>query len=325
MNITLIQILITSLTLLITVFAEKLLIPALRARAKQPIYAEGPSWHLKKLGTPTMGGLGFLAASSLSLISVFLYLFLSGERTKAASIIIILAFCILNSAIGIIDDISKIAKRENQGLTPSQKLFLQSMTVVAFLFVRYALVDRSTSVEFSFGTVELGYFYYILAGLALLATVNCANLTDGIDGLASSVAFAAGISLMYICSSVGSEVGYVGAAISGGALGFLFFNIHPAKIFMGDTGSLFFGAAIGASAVMLGNPLLLLLIASVYLIEGISVIVQVAFYKMTGKRIFKMAPLHHHLEKCGFNENKIVICAVLLTLISSALAFALYY
>ena len=313
------------LTLLITVFAEKLLIPALRAKAKQPIYAEGPSWHMKKLGTPTMGGLGFLAGISLSLLSVVLYLFISAERTKAISVVLILVFAVLNSAIGVIDDMSKIAKHENQGLTPKQKIALQSLTVAAFLAARYAFVDKSTSVEFSFGTIDLGLFYYVLSAVALLATVNCANLTDGIDGLASSVAFAAGISLTYISSAVGSEVGYVGAAISGGALGFLFFNIHPAKIFMGDTGSLFFGAAIGASAVMLGNPLLLLLIASVYLIEGASVIIQVIFYKLTGKRVFKMAPLHHHLEKCGYNENKIVICAVLVTLLFSLFAYAVYY
>ena len=154
--------------------------------------------------------------------------------------------------------------------------------------------------------------------------INSANLTDGIDGLASSVTFGIGISLMYISASVNPETSMIAATLIGASLAFLCFNLHPAKIFMGDTGSLFFGALIASSGFSLKNPILLIPIAGVYIIEGISVILQVLFYKLTRKRLFKMAPLHHHFEKCGWSENKICIVAILATLVISIPAFILY-
>ena len=152
-----------------------------------------------------------------------------------------------------------------------------------------------------------------------MGITNCANLTDGIDGLASSVAFAIGISLFYFSFGISENGSFISAALMGGAIGFLIFNLHPAKVFMGDTGSLFFGSLIAALAFELKSPWIAVVSGGVYVIEGISVILQVAFYKMTKKRLFKMAPIHHHLEKCGWDENKICITAIILTLIFSSM------
>ena len=310
-------------TLVITVLLERRLIPELKEKAKQPIYEEGPRWHLKKSGTPTMGGLGFLAAvvSVLSLSSV-IFAFIDIKITL--SLLLCLGYAVLNSVIGVIDDFKKLVRRKNGGLTPWQKLLLQALAAALFIAARAALLKDGTSVSFSFGEVELGIFYYPLAMLILLGIVNCVNLTDGIDGLASSVAFSIGVSLFYISAALSEETAVISAAVIGSSVGFLFFNIHPAKIFMGDTGSLFFGALVVSCAFTLKNPILMLFICGVYVIEGISVILQVVSYKLTRKRIFKMAPLHHHFEECGWSENKICIAAILLTFVFSIPAYILY-
>ena len=158
----------------------------------------------------------------------------------------------------------------------------------------------------------------------MLGLVNSANLTDGIDGLASSVAFSIGVSLFYISAALSMETAIISSAIIGASIGFLLFNIHPARIFMGDTGSLFFGALVASCAFTLKNPILMLFIAGVYVVEGISVVLQVSYYKLTHKRFFKMAPLHHHLEKCGFTENRICITAIMTTFIVSIPAYIFY-
>jgi phospho-N-acetylmuramoyl-pentapeptide-transferase len=167
--------------------------------------------------------------------------------------------------------------------------------------------------------LDLGIFYYPLSLVLLLGIVNCANLTDGIDGLASSVALTIG-SIFLLVSSINIDVSILSSALIGGTLGFLLFNAHPARIFMGDTGSLFLGALAVCLAFSIGNPMIIILIGGVYVIEGISVILQVAVYKATQKRVFKMAPLHHHLEKCGMEESRICTLAVLVTLILSSFA-----
>ena len=235
-----------------------------------------------------------------------------------------LAYAILNSLIGIIDDLKKLKHKQNDGLTPSQKLFLQFLAAVLFLLARRFLLADTASITFSFGSVDLGIFYYPISIIVLLGVVNSANLTDGIDGLASSVAFSIGISLFYISAALNVETSVIASAIIGTAIGFLIFNLHPAKIFMGDTGSLFFGALISSCAFTLKNPILIIFITGVYILEGVSVILQVSFYKITKKRIFKMAPLHHHLEKCGWTENKICITAILLTFVMSIPAYIFY-
>jgi len=309
------------LSLTVTAAVIKKLIPMLKTKAAQPIYEEGPDWHLKKQGTPTMGGLGFLIAISLSLLGASLYLFATDNTYFAISLLLSAAYGLLNSVIGIIDDISKIKKKENAGLSPIEKIILQTVAAALFIIARRIFLHDSSVINFSFGAFDLGFFYFPLTILMLVGTVNAANLTDGIDGIAASVAFAIGISLAFISVNSSLDVAFTSFAIAGGAIGFLVYNLHPAKIFMGDTGSLYFGALIGAACVSLGNPLIILTVGAVYVIEAISVILQVSFYKLTKKRIFKMAPFHHHLEKCGFSENKIVIYSILVTLVASVAAY----
>jgi len=312
------------ITLAITVIAVKRLIPILGGRAKQPIYADGPAWHIKKSGTPTMGGLSFLIGIIISGTVGATVLYFRGEAYFAISLIITTSYAVLSAAVGIIDDLTKLKRKENAGLTAKQKLLIQSVLAILLLYLRHAVLSDEPMLHFSFGSYNLGSIYYPIAFLALVGTVNCANLTDGIDGLAASVAFAIGIALFYISFASNSEVAVVSAALIGASLGFLFFNAHPAKIFMGDTGSLLLGALSSAATLSLGNPLLILFIGSVYVIEGLSVIIQVTSFKLFGKRVFKMSPIHHHFEQCGFSENKIVLSAVFLTLIISVIAFILY-
>lgn len=311
-------------TLILTAVFEKKLIPRLTENAKQPIYTEGPRWHAKKSGTPTMGGLAFLLASSVALIiaSLFGLLKISGE--VGLSVIICLFYAILNSLVGICDDLKKLRKKQNAGLTPVEKLIMQTLAAMLFLFLRQLVFKDGTAISFSFGSIDLGIFYYPLALLILVGIVNCANLTDGIDGLASSVAFAVGVSLFYISAALSIDGAIVSSAIMGAAIGFLLFNIHPARIFMGDTGSLFFGALIASSAFTLHNPFIIIPIAGVYALEGLSVILQVVYFKATKKRLFKMAPFHHHLERCGWSENKICITAILSTLLFSLPVYIFY-
>ena len=322
-NYLLLYVFIFLLTLLMTAISETKLVPLLGRRAHQPIYEEGPAWHRGKEGTPTMGGLAFLISVSVSLLISAAIMFHSGNNPSASSQLLILLFSLLNALIGVIDDIAKLKKQKNKGLSPMQKIIGQLAAAVIFLALRAKVFGATTAVEFSFGKIELGIFYYPLALLLLLGIVNCANLTDGIDGLASSVAFTVGVSLFYFSAFSYPEVALSSAALVGATLGFLFFNINPAKIFMGDTGSLFLGALAVSMAFSLKNPFLIIPVCSVYVIEGISVILQVVFFKATGKRLFRMAPLHHHLERLGMSETKICMIAMTLTLATAFLTFFL--
>ena len=312
------------LALLLTVILERVAIPRLKRKAQQPIYAEGPAWHEKKKGTPTMGGLAFLISVTVSLALSYIFLLRAGRHEAATSLLLAGGFAALNSLIGIIDDMTKLHRKENAGLSPKEKLFFQALIAIFFLTARHFLVENPTHLAFSFGYVDIGFWYYPLSLLILLGIVNCANLTDGIDGLAGSVAFGVGVSLFYISSALSYEVSFISSAVIGASLGFLAFNLHPAKIFMGDTGSLFFGAIAAASAISLGNPLLIIPIGGIYVIEGISVILQVGYFKLTHRRIFRMAPIHHHFEKLGWSENRICIVAILLTFLISIPAYMLY-
>ena len=304
-------------TLITTALITRRIIPFLKSRAKQPIYEEGPSWHISKSGTPTMGGLGFTAATALTLSLASLYMLLSDKRSAALSIIICLVYALLNALIGITDDITKLKHKKNAGLTPRAKLILQFLASGVFLIARIILLNEGTKINLLFGTVNLGIAYCFLSMIILVGITNCANLTDGIDGLASAVAFGIGVSVFYMSYQKYEAVGFICAAIIGSALGFLIFNVHPAKIFMGDTGSLFLGAIIATLAFELQNPLIAIGYGGIYVIEGVSVILQVVYFKLTRKRLFKMAPIHHHLEKCGWDETKICLCAIILTLLFS--------
>ncbi|MBR7117343.1 MAG: phospho-N-acetylmuramoyl-pentapeptide-transferase [Clostridia bacterium] len=315
---------IFALSLGVTALVERTIIPILKERAEQPIYTDGPKWHASKSGTPTLGGLAFIIAllSVVPLGAVWLADTLSSDA--AVSLVLTASYALLNSLIGIIDDLTKLKKKKNGGLTPFQKLAMQSVLAILLLYLRATLLGDEPTLAFSFGTVNIGIWYYPLSFLMLLGVTNCANLTDGVDGLASSVAFAIGTVLFFISSKSIGEISVISALLIGISVGFLIFNIHPAKIFMGDTGSLLLGALVGGTGLMLGNPILILLIGGVYAIEGASVILQVISYKLTGKRIFKMAPLHHHLEQSGFSENKICMLAIIATIILGIPTFLLY-
>ena len=312
------------LSLFLTTVIEANLIPRLKRRASQPIYEGGPSWHMSKSGTPTMGGLAFIIAIGVATLAVSLLYFFSDESEAAISILLIFGYSCINAIIGLVDDLTKLKRKENAGLTPMQKLLFQLLAAVAFLFVRYMLFGDRTELCFGNFKAELGFLYYPFSVIVLLGTVNCANLTDGLDGLAGSVALTAGCSLFFISSLGSNDVAAVSVALVGGMLGFLIFNINPAKIFMGDVGSLFLGGIIASSAYALGSPLLILFVGIVYFIEGLSVILQVLYFKITKKRLFKMAPFHHHLEKCGFSETKICMIAIIVTLLFSTPAYLIF-
>lgn len=302
-------------TLSFTVLSARLIIPILKSKAKQPIYSDGPSWHLSKSGTPTMGGLAFVFGITVTLLLCSLYKYIMKENESALSLLICTVYALLNSSVGIIDDITKLKRKENAGLSPRAKLIFQFSLSAIFLLSRQLLLKEGVLPLSPFGVIGGYALYYFLSLVILVGITNCANLTDGIDGLASSVAFAIGISTFYISFGKSDNVTFISAALAAGALGFLVFNIHPALVFMGDTGSLFFGSLIAALGFELGAPWIPVVGGGIYVIEGISVILQVAYYKMTKKRLFKMAPIHHHLERCGWDENKICITAIMLTLL----------
>ncbi len=307
----------------LTAIIEKKLIPILSRSARQPIYEGGPKWHSKKSGTPTMGGLAFLIAIIISAIASVPFLWLS-DKDAIPSLLICITYALMNALIGITDDTVKLKRKQNEGLTPKQKLLLQFIIAVLFLLARKFILGEGTTIAFSFGDIDLGFAYYVFSVIILLGIVNCANLTDGVDGLASGVAFGVGISLFYICSFLCSEGAVISSAIIGAVIAFLIFNLHPAKVFMGDTGSLFLGALAVSIAFALGNPFLIIAVGGIYVIEGITVILQVLFYKATKKRLFLMAPIHHHLERLGLSENSICIIAILITFIMSVPAYLLY-
>ncbi len=296
------------------------LIPLLRAKKMgQSILVIGPVWHKSKEGTPTMGGAVFLFVIPVfSLLSAFL---LGAE--DLFPLVLVLLFALMCGGIGLIDDSTKLKNKENQGLYPWQKLVLQVLSAAAFLyfFNAYAMPLLPLRLPFWGTPMGLGFAAFFVLLFIMVGTVNCANLTDGIDGLAGSVAFIIGIHFFAEGLLDGNAaLALLGLSLSGTVLGFLFFNLHPAKIFMGDTGSLFLGALITGGAFLMERPLSLLLYGVVYILEGISVVLQVLVYKRTRRRLFLMAPLHHHFEKRGWSENKLVICAVLLSAVGAFLS-----
>ena len=312
------------ISLLITFIIEKRLLPVLCKAAAQPIYEDGPRWHIKKRGTPTMGGIAFIISISLSLILGAVILLFSKNNNSTLTLILCQLYATLNGLVGLFDDFKKIRRKNNKGLTPIQKLIFQFAIAALFLLARYLFISQSTEISFSFGSIDIGFLYYPLSLIILVGIVNCANITDGVDGLAASVAFSIGISLLYISCALNTEVSIICATIIGGSISFLIFNLHPAKVFMGDTGSLYFGALIACSAIALNNPIIIISVAGVYVLEGVSVIMQVTWYKIFKRRIFLMAPLHHHFERLGWSENKICIVAIILTFVFSVPAYIFY-
>ena len=285
----------------------------------QRILEIGPNWHKSKEGTPTMGGLSF----SLAILAIggllLLPLSLQGEDIKRP--LLVLIFAAANGVIGAVDDLAKLRKKKNEGLLPWQKLLLQSVFCAAFLALMRLYGDTASLVlPFGLAAWDLGPLYYLLSMLFLLGSINFVNLTDGIDGLAASLSMILGLYFSAVAYLVGNPALFLlGGALFGGCLGFLFFNAHPAKVFMGDTGSLFLGGLLTGCAFLSERPILLISAGALFYLEGLSVILQVLFFKWTHKRLFRMAPLHHHLEKGGWSEKKIVAVFSIVTAIAAGI------
>ena len=294
----------------------------------QKILDIGPFWHKKKEGTPTMGGVAFVVASCVAFF-VFIFAFSSDvEKRELYLIINIFVYAILNSMVGMIDDLAKIKKQENKGLSAKGKLILQGTFAILFLASLHITVGISTTVKIPLinTEIDIGIAYYIVAFFLLCGVVNAVNLTDGLDGLASTCVLTSGAFLTFVSFTAikDASLTFFGAIMLGATLSFLIFNLHPAKIFMGDTGSLYFGALVVGSSFAFDNPLIVLLYGFIFILEAVSVILQVIYFKLTkGKRLFKMAPLHHHLEKCGYGEIKIVSIFGIINVVFCVIAFIL--
>ena len=291
------------------------LLPVLRRlHFGQTILEIGPKWHQGKQGTPTMGGLMFIIG--IPIAAVVGYLFLHAETVgdpmsgmMRARMFYGLVLALLFGAIGFLDDYLKVVKKQNEGLTEKQKMALQILFGAVYLLLLHISGTQSTMVTIPYiGTYDFGVFYYVFAMFAIIALSNAVNFTDGLDGLLSSVTLVLSIGYIIFCYLLGmGEMGVMAGALGGGCIGFLFWNHYPAKVFMGDTGSMFFGGMVTALAFVMDRPELVLFFGIVYIWDAMTVVIQRIYFKAThGKRFFKMAPLHHHLERCGWSEVKLV-------------------
>lgn len=283
------------------------LVPLLRRlKAGQSIKEDGPTWHMGKQGTPTMGGLMFIVGIGVAVI-------VSGwtQMTQGGySHLFVFGFATIFGVIGMIDDLQKLRLKTNEGLTSLQKLLLQLAVSLAFVVLLRHSGYITPNVYLPFMNINIPFswsLYMVFAAFAMVATVNAVNLTDGVDGLATGVTIP--VMLFFLAASMRSghqEGSIVASAFIGGLSAFLLFNFHPAKAFMGDTGSLFLGGAVCALAFVLNMPMVIPIVGLVYVAEAASVVIQVTYFKATkGKRFFKMAPLHHHFELCGWSEKKL--------------------
>ena len=309
---------------ILTAVSTRFLIPKLKSlKMGQKILDIGPRWHKSKENTPTMGGITFIF--SVTLVCTILG-FVAYRETSLSSILFMiftLLYAIANGVTGIIDDMVKFKKKQNEGLTKTQKLILQIVFSGAYLALLkiYDLIETSFYLPFFNVYIELGFAYYFFAMVLCVGMINFANFTDGIDGLLSSVTMVIGAFFAYAAFRYDLIPSIIlSGAMSGVTLGFLVYNFYPAKIFMGDTGSLFLGGLAVGSAFMINNPLIILLAGIIYLAEGVSVALQICAFKLTRKRIFKMAPIHHHFEKCSWSEIKIVSVFSFVTLLACILA-----
>ena len=311
----------------------KFLIPKLhQLKFGQTIREEGPAWHMAKQGTPTMGGVTFIAAMLITaVVAMLLCQFLPlgikvvlptnsvGQTTRLlAGLILAFGF----GVIGFLDDFITIVKKRNLGLTSLQKIVGQVLVSGAYAVTMYLTGATGMHIPF-IGYWNAGIWFIPIAMFIIVAMTNATNLTDGVDGLCGSVSVVALLFLLTLC---GGEIGYgiISSAMTGALAGFLVWNIHPARVFMGDTGSLFIGAVLCAIGFGLERPLLLAPIGIIYVAENLSVILQVSYFKLThGKRLFKMSPLHHHFEMCGWSENKIVLVFSAVTAVGGVISLLL--
>ncbi len=329
MNYKIIALVALAVTFISTVLISRWLIPVLKSRKMgQKILDIGPRWHKSKEGTPTMGGIAFIIPFMIVGGAVAAYLWIVDGATSALPFIFTLGLGLAGGLIGCIDDSAKLRNRRNEGLTAAQKFLLQLLAAGLYLFGMAMVCKTGTAIYIPFVdvTLELGIFYYIISLLLICGMMNSVNLTDGIDGLAASVTLVVGMffvaaGLLTGDSATNGSSLSLGAIIVGACAGFLVYNLNPARVFMGDTGSLFLGGIVVGGAFMLNNPLIIVVCGLIYIIETASVMLQVMYFKLThGKRLFKMAPIHHHFEKCGWSENKLVVVFSTVTLILSAVA-----
>ncbi len=307
------------LSFIITVILGFIIIPILKKlKVGQIERDDGPQTHLKKQGTPTMGGIIMIIATIIMITGAYIYFVANNNVEVANNLLPMLLVTIGFGLIGFIDDFKKLVLKNTTGLKPSYKMLgLLIIAVIYVIYLVYGLkISTQTYIPFLKIYIDIPIYLYIpFTIFVLLGTTNAINLTDGIDGLSSSISaiIITCLTIIGILKGI-PEVTIFGSVMVGAVLGFLMFNLHPAKVFMGDTGSLLLGGVISALALYLKMPLLLIIIALIPVLETISVFIQVAYYKKTGNRIFKMAPLHHHFELSGWRESKVVIVFSLITL-----------
>ena len=306
---------------ILTILMSLIIIPILKKiKIGQIERSEGPQSHLKKQGTPTMGGIIFILGIIVFTLGYYFYTNFNNQNDFIKNSVIILFLSIGFGIVGFIDDFKKLVLKNTKGLKPSYKMI--GLFIIAALYtlfiIRFSRFGTSIIIPIIKKEIVLPILLYIpFAIFVMLGTTNAVNLTDGIDGLSSSVCaiIIACLTVIAIVNSV-QEIIVLGIVVVGSLLGFLMFNLHPAKVFMGDTGSLFLGGLISAMALYLKVPLILIIIAIIPIIETLSVMIQVSYYKKTGNRIFKMAPIHHHFELSGWNENKVVRVFSVITLMA---------
>jgi phospho-N-acetylmuramoyl-pentapeptide-transferase len=300
------------------------MIPYLRRlKYGQSIKEIGPVWHKAKQGTPVMGGIMFIIGITVAIIAILIFsesFHFEMLRNERNNIVYGALLALMFGIIGFADDYIKVVKKRNLGLTAKQKFLLQILAAVIFLTLEFITGSKQTtmSIPFTSFAPDFGIFYWPVALFIIVGAVNAVNLTDGVDGLAASVTTIVALALMLsskimMCTGLAA----VSAALAGGCLGFLVWNLHPAKIFMGDTGSLYLGGIVCAIAFGIGMPLLLIPFGIIYIIEVLSDIIQIISFKSTGKRVFKMAPIHHHFEMSGWSEMRIVTVFSIITAICS--------
>lgn len=311
----------------------KVVIPWLhKLKFGQTILEDGPTWHQKKQGTPTMGGIlfitGFVVAVVLgAILVVVLKIPLSfGSVPRMVRFWAGFGLALGCGVIGFVDDFIKVVMKRNMGLTALQKILMQLTVATAYAVVMYMYSGHRFQIPF-FGIVDWGIWYIPFTVFVIIAMTNATNLTDGVDGLCGLTGFVAALGLLLLSGLVGAGQMYQGilaVSLAGGLAGFLLWNLHPAQVFMGDTGSLFIGGALTALAFGISQPFLLVPVGILYIAENLSVILQVSYFKLThGKRLFKMSPLHHHFEMSGWSENKIVLVFSGVTLLGCVVAVLL--
>ena len=294
----------------------------------QTILDIGPSWHKNKQGTPTMGGFMFIFA--ILIASVVGYFMLSqgknelwhGTQVEIARYWGTILLAVSFGIIGFVDDYIKVVKKRNLGLTAIQKLIMQFVAAGLYMLILYTAGDTSTVLIIPFlGQLDLGLVYFPLCVVGIVYITNSVNLTDGLDGLCGSVTCVSALGFMMVSAAMGfGGINLLSTALAAACLGFLVWNFYPAKAFMGDTGSMFLGGMVTGLAFGVGMPLILAFLGIIYICESMSVVLQVISFKTTGKRIFKMSPIHHHFEMCGLSEVKIDFAFSAVTAVGAVLA-----